>query len=218
LSDRKQRIVIEGQCSSWLSVEAGVPQGSVLGPLLFLIYINDISNNIVSDCFLYADDTFLLEIVDNLSPSDSRLNKDLNSINQWSMEWLMELNPTKCESITFSTKHNRLPQPILYLNGTALREVDSHSHLGLTFTSNFSWSKHILSIHKKASKRMNALKRVKYKLNRSTLICLYKSLIRPLMAYADVIWDGCSIEEANLLEAVQYESARIVTGAIKGNK
>jgi hypothetical protein len=166
LSDRKQRVVIEGQCSSWLSVEAGVPQGSALGPLLFLIYINDISNNIVSDCLLYADDTFLLEIVDNLSPPDSRLNEDLNSINQWCMEWLMELNPTNCESIIFSTKHNRLPQPMLYLNGTALREFDSHSHLGLTFTSNFSWSKHILSIHQKASKRMNALTRVKYKLNR----------------------------------------------------
>jgi hypothetical protein len=82
------------------------------------------------------------------------------------MEWLMELNPTNCESIIFSTKHNRLPQPMLYLNGTALREFDSHSHLGLTFTSNFSWSKHILSIHQKASKRMNALTRVKYKLNR----------------------------------------------------
>ena len=63
---------------------------------------------------------------------------------------------------------------------------------------------------------MNAFKRVKYKLNRSTLICLYKSVIRPLMEYADVIWVGCSIEEENLLEAVQYESARIVTGAITG--
>ena len=80
-----------------------------------------------------------------------------------------------------------------------------------------SWQCHIQNIYEKASKRLNVLKSLKYKLNRSTLSCLYKSLIRPLMEYGDVIWDNCTEAEANLLERIQYESARAVTGAIKGS-
>ena len=77
-------------------------------------------------------------------------------------------------------------------------------------------AEHIPNIHEKASKKMNVLKKVKYKLNRSTLISLYKSLIRPLLEYADVIWDGCSVGDTNLLEGIQNESARLVAGAMKG--
>ena len=79
-----------------------------------------------------------------------------------------------------------------------------------------SWRCHIQYIFEKASKRLNILKLLKYKLNRSTLVCLYKSLIRPLMEYGDVIWDNCTEGEASLLESIQYECARVVTGAIKG--
>ena len=216
LTDRKQRVVIDGQTSSWSNTEAGVPQGSVLGPLLFLIYINDIGVDIVSNCFLYADDTSLFDITDDPTSSASKLNLDLDKISQWCKQWLMELNPSKCESITFSRKLSGQTHPTLHLDGNALREVNSHTHLGLKLTSNFTWNHHIQSIHKKASKMMNLLKSVKYKLHRSTLISLYKSLVRPLMEYADVIWDGCTESEANLLEGIQNESARIVTGAMKG--
>ena len=79
-----------------------------------------------------------------------------------------------------------------------------------------SWKSHILRIYEKANRRLNILKSLKFKINRSTLICLYKSLIRPLMEYGDVIWDNCSEGESQLLESVQYESARVVTRAIKG--
>jgi hypothetical protein len=82
--------------------------------------------------------------------------------------------------------------------------------LGLTLTSNFSWRNHILNLHQKASNALNTLKRAKYKLDRTTLITIYKSHVRPLMEYADVIWDGCSIAYSNLLESIQYEAARIV--------
>ena len=84
------------------------------------------------------------------------------------------------------------------------------------FQSNMSWQCHIQNIFEKASKRLNMLRFLKYKLNRSTLSCLYKSLVRPLMEYGDVIWDNCTEAEANLLDNIQYETARAVTGAIKG--
>ena len=126
------------------------------------------------------------------------------------------MNPSKCETITFSTKHLKPTHPNLSLDNQPLREVTSHTHLGLTLIPNLSWSQHIFGMHKKASKKLNVLKSMKYRLDRSTLISLYKSLIRPVMEYADVIWDGCSEYESNILEGIQYEAARVVTGAIKG--
>ena len=95
LSDRMQRVLIEGQSSDWDRVEAGVPQGSVLGPLLFLIYINDITCDLQSDSFLYADDTSLLEVVDDQTFSAVSLNNDLERINAWTRDWLVTLNPSK---------------------------------------------------------------------------------------------------------------------------
>jgi hypothetical protein len=104
LSNIIQRVTIEEHCSPWLHIESGVPQGSVLGPL-FLIYINDICEDVESNYFLYADDTSLLDIIDDPIASASKLDKDLEKINAWCKNWLMDMNPSKCETITFSTKH-----------------------------------------------------------------------------------------------------------------
>lgn len=216
LSERQQRVVIEGQCSNWSKISAGVPQGSVLGPLLFLIYINDICVDVQSQCFLYADDTSLFDITDDPSQSSHVLNNDLKVISQWCDKWSMKMNISKCESMTFSVKRNKIVHPTLFFEDVPIREVRSHTHLGLTLSDNLSWKEHILAIHEKASKALNVFKGLKFKLNRSTLIVLYKSLIRPLMEYGDIIWDGCSQEDSNILENIQYECARVVTGAIRG--
>jgi len=97
LSQRKQRVVIDGQSSSWSTVSAGVPQGSVLGQLLFLIYINDVTENLKSDCLLYADDTSLFDIVDDPVTSSQKLNNDLFEIKDWARKWLVTINPSKTE-------------------------------------------------------------------------------------------------------------------------
>ena len=97
LSNRKQQVVVDGQTSSWCTIEAGVPQGSVLGPLLFLIYINDITMNIHSDksnCLLYADDTSLFDIVESPNDSADKLNHDLEEMHSWAKTWLVTINPT----------------------------------------------------------------------------------------------------------------------------
>ena len=83
LTNRKQRVVIDGTMSDWKYVQAGVPLGSVLGPLLFLVYINDITDGIQSTCFLYANDTFLLEIVEDPQLTSAKLNSDLTNISKW---------------------------------------------------------------------------------------------------------------------------------------
>ena len=102
------------------------------------------------------------------------------------------------------------------MNSACIQKVDKHIQLGLILQNNVSWRCHIQYIFEKASKKLNILKLLKYKLNRSTLVCLYKSLIRPLVEYGDAIWDNCTEGEASLLEGIQHECARVVTGAIKG--
>ena len=216
LCNRKQRVVIEGQCSDWRTITSGVPQGSVLGPLLFLIYINDITDDLASLPLIYADDTTLLEIVDDPVVSAGRLNSDLHKISVWADKWLVTMNPVKSRNVIFSLKRNKQVHPPLFLSSNIVKDVESHTHLGLTLQSSMSWRKHIVRVFEKASKRLNMLKFVRFKVDRSILTSLYKSLIRPLMEYGDVIWNNCYDCDSALLDGVQYEAARLVTGAIKG--
>ena len=204
------------QCQVKMLKSAGVPQGSVLGPLLFLIYINDVTENLKSDCLLYADDTSLFDIVDDPATSSQKLNNDLSEIKDWARKWLVTINPSKTECMTFSAKRIKPPHPDLFYADNKIIEVAQHTHLGVVLCNNLSWRAHIFKIYEKASKRLNILKGIKYKVDRSTLRKLYKSLVRPLMEYADVLWDGCTDSESDLLEHVQYEAAKIVTGAMKG--
>ena len=93
LTDRQQRVVLNGQTSSWQNIYAGVPQGSVLGPLLFLIYINDLPAGLTSMCKIFADDTSLFSKVNDKSNSNVQLNSDLAKISKWALQWKMSFNP-----------------------------------------------------------------------------------------------------------------------------
>jgi hypothetical protein len=158
----------------------------------------------------------ILDIVDAPNMSSIKLNNDLTSIKEWASQWLVTINPTKTESIIFSTKRIKPYHPDLFYEGKKIAMVSQHTHLGITLSSTLSWKAHILKVYEKACQRLNMLKGLKYKLNRETLDTLYKSLVRPVMEYADVLWDGCMDGESDLLEFVQYESAKVVTGVMKG--
>ena len=122
------RVIVKGQSSSWSSVEAGVPQGSILGPLLFLIYTNDIVCDIICDIFLYADDTSLLSIDSNSETAVNNLNHDLQSIQQWAKRWFMLFNPSKTVSLTIYSKSQVEEILPLTFNNTPFFEVDSLTH------------------------------------------------------------------------------------------
>ena len=128
LSQRKQRVVLAGQTSDWMTVEAGVPQGSILGPLLFLVYINDICSGIQTDINLFADDTSLLSISDDPKTAAVDLNTDLQTLQSWADQWLVTFNPSKTVSMCLSPKANTLP--VWYLNRIPLKEVNCHRQLG----------------------------------------------------------------------------------------
>ena len=119
LSYRKQQVVLNGQHSPWDNANAGVPQGSILGPLLFLIYINDLSNNLSSNCKLFADDTFLFSAVNNIHTSATTLCRDLNAITNWAFQWKIIFNPDlskQAHDVIFSRKIKKLLHPTLLFN------------------------------------------------------------------------------------------------------
>ncbi len=215
LSGRRQRVVINGQHSEWKQVTAGVPQGSILGPLLFLVYINDIVNNIQSPIRLFADDTSLFIIVDDPVDSAQALNTDLNIIHSWANKWLVKFNPNKTVSMLISLKQRPPLQPPLFFNDTQIDSFLSHKHLGVTLSSNGDWHAHINTITKVAWQRLNILRGLKFRLDRSALEKMYLSFIRPLLEYSSLVWDNCTDGDKQKLENIQVEAARIVTGATK---
>jgi hypothetical protein len=216
LKNRKQRVLINGQHSNWKGINAGVPQGSVLGPLMFLIYINDIVDNISGNIKLYADDTALFIDVENTIEAEQILNEDLAKLKLWSDQWLVNFNAKKTVGMKISLKRNTQNNPDLYMNDSKLEIVDNYKHLGLQFNKRLNWRDHVLSIVTKGNRNLDVLKRLRYSLDRKTLETLYMSFIRPSLEYGSVIWDNCDEESQDMLEKVQLNAAKIITGAIKG--
>ena len=214
LSDRSQRVVIRGQSSNTVQTEAGVPQGSILGPLLFLVYINDLSEVLLSNIRMYADDVLLEEVVLDPYASAISLNSDLTCISKWSKQWLLKFNPEKCKTMLFSSKKHHTHHPSLWMNGVKLEEVSSHKHLGLTLASNLSWNLHIDNIHNAAAKRLGILRHVTGKVPRKTLEHLYKVPVRPCLEYGCTVWGNCNKTQSHTLESLQNEAAHLCTGAM----
>ena len=214
LSERYQRVVIEGQSSDLGLIKAGVPQGSVLGPLLFLIYINDLPDSIRSNIKLFADDTSLYIDVNDPVQSANVLNQDLHSLKIWADQWLVTFNASKTKLMTCSFKKSRHPD--ISFDNTILQETTTHKHLGLTFSNNLSWSSHISNIVKSVSPMVDVLKKLKYCLDKDSLERIYFSFIRPKIEYGCQIWDNCNVLDAKLLDDLQMNVARTVTGARKG--
>ena len=208
-------MVINGVHSQWGNIEAGVPQGSVLGPLLFLIFMNDITF-VTQFCKirLFADDTCLFIEVDNPDLGTQQLNTDLESINDWAKKWLVTFSPPKTEEMIISNKKNQ-NYPPLQLNNHTIKTVRDHKHLGITFSKDLSWKVHIQEIAKKANRRLGILQPLKYKLDRKSLEVLYKSFVRPLLEYGDVIWHIPDPHNhlLNTLDKVHKTAAKLITGA-----
>ena len=220
LSYRKQRVVLNGQHSSWDNVNAGVPQGSILGLLLFLIYINDLSNNLSSNCKLFADDTSLFSVVNNIHTSATTLSQDLKAITKWAFQWKMIFNSDlskQAQEVIFSRKIKKLLHPTLLFNNIPLNNSLFQKHLGLTLDIKLNFSEHIKSITEKISKTMGLLRKFQQILPTSTLLTIYKTFIRSRLDYADIIYDQAyNSAFHDKLESIQYNACLAVTGAIRG--
>ena len=152
----KQRVVLNGQHSSWENFNARVPQGSVLGPLLLLIYINNLSNGLSSTCKLLANDTSLFSVVKDIQSSAAILRNYLTVISNWTFQWKMIFNPDltkQAQEVIFSRKTKKLIHPCLSFNDIALKNSISQKHLGLTLDIKLNFVEHIRNITQKLVKQ-----------------------------------------------------------------
>ena len=146
LAGRLQRVVLNSKTSSWQHVSTGVPQGSVLGPLFFLVYINDLSENVSSIVKLFADDTSIFQIVSDVNLSWQILSNDLSIIQDWAYRGKMSFNPDtskQAQEVIFSSKRIKDPHPPLSFNDYQINVVNSHMHLGLILDVKLTFSEHV---------------------------------------------------------------------------
>ena len=221
LEDRKQRVVLNGRTSSWKNILAGGPQGSVLGPILFLIYINDLPDGIKSICKIFADDTSLFSKVKDKNCSTVELNNDLKIISNWAFQWKMLFNPDpnkQAVEILFSKKqHEKDNYPPLNSNGDNVQTAISQKHLSLVLDSKLDFNEHISNKINKRNKIIGIMKKLSLFLSRKTLLTIYKFFLRLNLDYADIIYDKPFNESFKTkIEMIQYRAALVTTGAIKG--
>ena len=149
LFGRSQRVVLSGQASDCMNSFGSLPQGSILAPLLFLIFLNDIENDIQSNISFFADDVSLFKNFKNYIDLEQTLNSDLNTINNWALKWGMEFNPSKTEIMIFS--NNKIKsKPNITFKGINLKQVPSHEHLGIHLSEDMHWTVHINNCTKKS--------------------------------------------------------------------
>ena len=197
-------------------INCSVPQGSILGPLMFLVYINDLPDMLQSSCFIYADDTSIfVPTLPNDQISQDALQNDLNSIGEWSVIWKLDFKPEKCIEVIFSKDNNFYPGA--FLNNEEISRKSQHKHLGFVLDSKLSGSDHISYISEKVQKATNPLRSLKYKVTSKQLNTMYSSYILSLFDYCDILY--CNATQANLtkLDSLQYQAGLICSGALHGS-
>lgn len=207
LCNRSQFVTYNDHTSPSSSVDSGVPQGSVLGPLLFLIYINDLPQRVTSNIYLFADDYVVVREITNAQDLTT-LQTDLNAISDWCNDSLMTLNNNKCKVLRVSRTASN--PPAYQLNNTILESVTSYRYLGVHITSDLTWSLHINHIVNNANRTLGYLRRNFSSAPASLKLLLYKTLIRSKLEYASAVWDPSTAKLIDSLELVQNNSTRFI--------
>ena len=204
LNERYQRVVLKGVESDWMLVTSGVPQGSILGPTLFLMYINDLPLCFrSSDCLLFADDVKVFKRISAINDCLD-LQRDLNSLSEWCSKWQMKFNLSKCSFINFSLKRSRNISFDYFLNNSILKQVSHIRDLGVHFTSSLSFSFHVCTVVSKAFRMFGFIKRTMSPFkNTFVLKVLYNAYIRSCLDYCSSVWSPNTKCLINKIERVQ---------------
>jgi ribonucleases P/MRP protein subunit RPP40 len=208
LAQRSQRVVCKGEHSDWAPVLSGVPQGSVIGPLLFLIYINDLPDKVRATVRLFADDTIMYMTL--TCPQDATsLQEDLNRLAVWEEKWQMKFHPKKCSVLRITRSQS--PQIHNYLlHGHILKTETDSKYLGVTINNQLSWNNHIDIMCNKANNSIAFLRRNLQISQRHIKANAYTTLVRPQVEYTAVVWDPYTQENQKKIEMVQRRAARYV--------
>jgi hypothetical protein len=214
LKDRMQQVVINGSVSNQLPVYSGVPQGSILGPLLFILFIDDISEAISegTELVLYADDTKIWREI--LSDNDQKiLQNDIDSLYKWSVENMMQFHQDKCKVVRITNKFTNFDLPFYEfwytLNGKVLDYVISEKDLGVIINSKLSWVEHCASIISKANNQLGLVRRTCYFMNdKNERRALYLSLVRSLFEHCCQVWAPQDCNSVNAFDLLQRRAVK----------
>ena len=208
LSDRTQKVIVDGEASESAPVTSGVPQGSVLGPILFLCYINDLPEQVSSRCRLFADDSILYREIK--TPQDSStLQEDLDALAAWEEKWGMAFHPDKCTVLRITRKKEPIATPY-NLRGHQLEIVDHATYLGVEIADDLSWKKHVTKVKNKATKTLGFVRRNVTTSSIKAKTLAYQSLVRPQLEYSATVWHPHTEDLTKTLEMVQRRAARYV--------
>ena len=213
LSSRKQRVKVNGIFSSWQSVLSGIPQGSILGPLLFIIFINDLAEmcDKESKLYLYADDAKIFSHICNIKDKEN-LQSDLDKVNEWSNKWLLKLNIQKCKVMSYGRDCRINSDYYLCCNDTRynLEKLDSINDLGVIFDKNLKFDSHIDKKVNKAYSILGLINRNFRNMNLKSFVLIYKSMVRSHVEYANSVWSPYKIMDIEKIEKVQKRATKMI--------
>ena len=209
LRERTQVVIVNGTKSDIGAVSSGVPQGSVLGPLLFVIYINDMLDTITSEGLLFADDTKVYRPI--CSKEDAlRLQSDIDAMKAWTDVWLLRFNADKCHVLTLGKLENILHTHRYKIGNKELEHVFEEKDLGVYVDADLSFEEHIATKVKKANQIMRLIRRSFTYLDKESFTKLYTALVRPHLEYAQSVWSPHLKKYQDLMEKVQMRATKLV--------
>ena len=214
LSDRKQRVHLNGNYSKWHDVTSGIPQGSVLGPVLFVIFINDLPNSVESTAYLFADDTKLYRSIKG-EEDRNIVQSDLNNLFDWSTKWLLKFHPDKCKVMRIRNKRKAVDTHSYTMktyegSETTLEIVDSEKDIGVNVDSHLTFEKHISIQVNKANQMVGLIRRSFKHMDYSTFCLLFKAIVRPHLEYANSVWCPYKKKDIDAIENVQRRATKML--------
>ena len=214
LTHRTQKCHLKGIFSNQRKITCGIPQGSILGPLLFIIYINDLPNCLKHTTpRMFADDTSLTAVGETLDEVERRANEDLVNVHRWLSANKLSLNIAKTEYVLIGSHYkinNTAVQPEVKINSKPFKRVKHAKVLGVQIDENLNWKKHIEFIASKISSGIGAIRKLKEFVDRNTLVLVYNALIQPHFDYCCEVWDTIGKVQAERLQKFQNRAARLI--------
>ena len=208
LTDRRQRVVVDGEVSSWKSVLSGVPQGSVLGPILFLVYINDLEEGVTGNILKFADDTKLFTKTKEIGDKQN-LQDDIDKLVKWSEKWQMLFNFGKCKCLHIGPGNTSMNYE---MGGTILSTTVKEKDLGVTMDANMKVSEQCRIAASKANQVPGMIRRnITYK-DKSLIVPLYKAIVRPHLEYCIQAWSPYLRKDIDMLEKIQRRATKLIPG------
>ena len=206
LKNRRQKVVVENGKSDWVNVISGIPQGSVLGPTLFVIFINDLPDVVTSTIQIFADDTKIYRTVNDIGDT-TYLQEDLHKLQLWSTKWQLNFNAKKCKVMHLGHRNANVEYA---MNGTTLDIVTEEKDLGVIIDKELKFHKHVSASVSKANQILGIVKRTFETLDIELLPLVYKCQVRPHLEYGNAIWHPRYVADIKKVESVQRRATKII--------